>query len=75
MKTVSFSEFRKNASALLDLVERGETLHVQRHGKTVAKVVPAQTEREPAWKRPRERITINGGSLSRAILDERRSSK
>lgn len=40
VKTVTLTEFRRRASSLLDLVERGETIHVLRHGKVVARVVP-----------------------------------
>jgi hypothetical protein len=32
MKSVSFTDFRANASALFDEVERGETVIVLRHG-------------------------------------------
>ena len=37
MKTLSFTEFRKRASEILTLVEKGETVIVIRHGKIVAK--------------------------------------
>ena len=53
MKSLSFTEFRKRASEILSLVEKGETVRVIRHGKTVAKIVPAETdEKMPSWKRP-----------------------
>jgi prevent-host-death family protein len=76
MKTVTFTEFRKHASAVLDLVEKGESIRVLRHGKAIAKVVPAAGERgrKPAWKRPGLRLVKAGVSLSRAVLEERRSS-
>ena len=44
MKSLSFTEFRKRASEILTLVEKGETVRVIRHGKTVAKIVPAESE-------------------------------
>ena len=51
MKTLSFTEFIKRASEILSLVEKGETVRVIRHGKTVAKIVPAETEeKSPSWK-------------------------
>jgi antitoxin (DNA-binding transcriptional repressor) of toxin-antitoxin stability system len=75
MKTVAFSEFRKNASALFDLVENGESLQVRRHGKTIAQIVPAQGQLVPSWKRPHERLVISGPSLASAILEERSRSK
>jgi prevent-host-death family protein len=75
MKSFSFTEFRKKASEVLSLVEKGETVRVLRHGKTIAKIVPVGTrERTPAWKRPGLRLVSSGASLSKAILDERRKS-
>jgi len=72
MKSVSFTEFRKEASELLDLVEQGETVCVLRHGKAVARVVPADPARRPAaWKRPGLRLVAAGASLSRTLLKER----
>ena len=75
MKTVTFTEFRKNASEVLDLVEKGESVRVLRHGKAIARIVPAELrEAKPAWKRPGLRLVTAGVSLSRAVLEERRSS-
>ncbi len=74
MKTVTFTEFRKNASGLLSDVEKGESLLVMRHGKPIAEISPPSTEHAapPSWKRPRPRLTIKGASLSSTILEERR---
>ena len=75
MKTVTFTELRKHASEVLDLVEKGESIRVLRHGKAIAKVVPVGLrEGEPAWKRPGLRLVKAGVSLSRAVLEERRAS-
>ena len=75
MKTVAFTEFRKNASEILDLVEKGETVRILRHGKAIARIVPAELrEAKPAWKRPGLRLVAAGTSLSKAVLEERRSS-
>jgi len=75
MKTFSFTEFRKNASRALDLVEKGETIRLLRHGKAIAKIVPVSArENTPAWKRPGLRLVAPGVSLSKAVLDERRST-
>jgi antitoxin (DNA-binding transcriptional repressor) of toxin-antitoxin stability system len=53
MKSLSFTEYRKRASEILTLVEKGETVRVIRHGKIVAKIVPAETkEKIPSWKQP-----------------------
>lgn len=74
MKTVTFTEFRKNASGLFSEVERGDTLLVLRHGKPIAEISPAASERteSPSWKRPGLRLTAKGASLSAVILQERR---
>ncbi len=40
MKTVPFTDFRKNASVFINEVEHGETLILIRHGKPVAEIVP-----------------------------------
>lgn len=74
MRTVTFTEFRKHASGLFSDVERGETLLVLRHGKPIAEISPASTERRagPSWKRPGLRLIARGASLSSAILEERR---
>jgi prevent-host-death family protein len=75
MKTVSFTEFRRNASEVMDLVEKGETIRVLRHGKAIAKIVPTDSlGAKPAWKRPGLRLVTAGVSLSKAVLEERRSS-
>lgn len=76
MKSLSFTEFRKRASEIFSLVEKGETVRVMRHGKTVAKIVPAEhEEKTPSWKRPGLRLVRPGVSLSKAILEERRKSR
>jgi len=75
MKAVTFTEFRKSASQVLDLVEKGETIRVLRHGRAIARIVPDQgADTKPAWKRPGLRLVVAGLSLSRAVLEERRSS-
>lgn len=74
MKTVTFTDFRKNASELFTAVEHGETLLVLRHGKPITEVSPASgsERRTPSWKRPGLRLAAKGASLSAAILQERR---
>ena len=75
MKTVTFTEFRKNASEVFDLVEKGQTIGVLRHGKAIARIVPADLHpTTPAWKRAGLRLVAPGASLSKAVLAERRSS-
>ena len=73
MRTVTFTEFRKEASRLISDVENGERLLVLRHGKPVAEVGPPVTrpDRSPSWKRPGLRLAAKGADLSAAILEER----
>lgn len=73
MTTVSFTEFRSRASALLSKVENGEVVVVLRHGKPVAEVVPVSDRpgRIPSWKRPGPRLVMRGRTLSAAIMEER----
>ena len=79
MHSVPLSEFRANASAMLDLVERGETVRILRHGKPVAELVPVVDEasaKVPSWKRPVEPLNYlrkpekTGAQM---IIDERES--
>ena len=78
MHTIPLSEFRANASAMIDLVEKGETVRILRHGKPVAELVPltiAAPAKMPSWKRPFEPVQLPpGASLSNAVLDERNES-
>ncbi|RJX26508.1 MAG: type II toxin-antitoxin system Phd/YefM family antitoxin [Desulfurivibrio sp.] len=75
MKTIPFTDFRKNASGFIDEVEHGETLVLIRRGKPVAEIVPfsERSEGSPAWKQPGIRLQIRGSELSSAILEERES--
>ncbi|MBN2450922.1 MAG: type II toxin-antitoxin system Phd/YefM family antitoxin [Lentisphaeria bacterium] len=77
MKTVNFTEFRRNASALISAVERGETVLVIRHGRPVAEVSPflAESVKGPSWHRPGPRLAVRGLALSQAVLQERETSE
>jgi prevent-host-death family protein len=72
------SQFRANASAMLDLVAQGKTVRIMRHGKPVADLVPVReggAVREPSWKRPFAPLRLPPGrTLSQAVLDERSES-
>ncbi len=74
MKTITFTEFRRQASGVLSDVERGETFLVLRHGKPIAEISPpsAQRDARPSWKRPGLRLITKGAGLSSAICEERR---
>lgn len=46
MREVGTLEARNSFSSLLELVERGEEITITRHGKPVAKLVPAEAARD-----------------------------
>ena len=73
MKTVTFTDFRKQASGLITAVEQGETLILLRHGRPVAEIIPFTQRQDslPSWKQPGIKLAIKGATLSSAILDER----
>ena len=50
MKTVPAAKFKANCLALMDKVrETGEFVVITKHGKPVAKLVPAERERSSMW--------------------------
>ncbi|WP_226986097.1 type II toxin-antitoxin system Phd/YefM family antitoxin [Ramlibacter tataouinensis] len=75
MHVLPLSEFRANASAMLDLVEKGETVRIMRHGKPVADLVPVVPEpaSKPSYQAPFEPVIPlpAGYSAVRGLLDER----
>ena len=77
MHIVALSEFRANASAMIDLVEQGETVRILRHGKPVAELVPVKAEelaKIPSWKRPIEPLRYlkaPAKSGAQMIIEER----
>lgn len=76
MLSIPFTEFRKNASALISAVDRGENIELTRHGKPVAEISPVSPEKTspPAWKQPGLRLVTKGDGLSQAILQDRKFS-
>jgi antitoxin (DNA-binding transcriptional repressor) of toxin-antitoxin stability system len=77
MRSVTFTEFRKDASALLSAVEDGEIIQVIRHGKPIAEISPFKdtTNQLPSWKKKRIKKSIKGEELSSIILSERESAQ
>lgn len=50
MKTVPAAKFKANCLALMDKVhETGEFVVITKHGRPVAKLVPAERERRNMW--------------------------
>ena len=81
MHILPLSEFRANTAAMIDLVERGETVRILRHGKPVADLVPTQPQAEqkvPRWKLPIEPLNIKwpeGMSGAKMIIEERENAR
>ena len=77
MQSIPLSEFRANAAAMIDLVERGESVRILRHGKPVAELVPVSRDtapRLPSWKRVIEPLQIqrpDGKTGAQLIIEER----
>ena len=75
MRCLPLSEFRANTSAMLDLVQQGETVRIMRHGKPVADLVPVGNgarDKVPSWKQPFDPVLLPPGvSLTQAVFDER----
>jgi prevent-host-death family protein len=77
MHTIALSDFRANTSAMIDLVEKGETVRILRHGKPVAELVPMQPEtpaKVPRWKVPIEPLNYirsDGKTGAQLIIEER----
>jgi len=76
MITITFTEFRKCASAVLDDIEKGEIVRILRHGKPVAQISPIvdATDEIPSWKQPAMKLSTKGIALSKAIQEERSTS-
>ncbi len=74
MKNVSFTDFRKKASEFITEVEHGEIIHIMRHGKPVAEIIPYRDDElsSPSWKKTALRLSVKGVSLSQAIIEERK---
>lgn len=71
-RTVSFTDFRRNASSILDEVEAGAIVRIVRHGRVVAELASPDAERDaPAWKAKGLRLVARGARLSDAILADR----
>ena len=76
MKTISFTDFRNNASGFIAEVEHGETLVLLRRGKPVAEVIPFsdKVQQTPSWKKPGIHLKLKGRDLSSAILEDREAT-
>ena len=73
MKQATFTELRAHAKQYFDIVEAGESVRVLRNGKAIADIVPVMADL-PSWKRRKDQpLVLDGVSVSRMILQERKS--
>ena len=81
MHTLPLSEFRANVSAMLDLVEQGQTARILLHGKPVAELVPVKADEPkalPHWKQaitPRKVQRADGKTAAQLIIEEREQAR
>jgi prevent-host-death family protein len=73
-KTVGAYEAKSKLSELLDLVERGKTVTITRHARSIARLVPAA---EPSVDRMvfshiramRERLALGAGESAKELIN------
>jgi prevent-host-death family protein len=74
MKTISATEAHKHFYQILDQVEQGETIIVQRRGKPIARLVPPPPKVRkgfPNLSKFRASIKVKGKPLSQEASDAR----
>ncbi len=76
MRNISFTEFRKDASALFSSIEKGESLVIIRHGKPIAEILPYRggSDKTPSWKKKSPLLSIKGKALSASLIADREDS-
>ena len=72
MVEVNVKDVRSQLSELLDRVERGEEVIIQRRGKKVAKLVSPETNHPlPSLKQFRATLKIKGKPMSEMVIKAR----
>ena len=76
MRTIPFTEFRRDASNIISIVEKGEKVTVTKHGRPIVDIIPSHKKKSwiPAWKKPGLKLDMKGDSLSQTIINERDES-
>ena len=70
---IGFTDLRQDLAAKLDLVEKGDTILIERRGKVIAKIVPVdEPKKQPSWKRKLRPIRLKKSSIAE-IMDYNRS--
>lgn len=69
MVSVGAFEAKTHLSSLLDRVERGEDVTITRHGKAVARLVPAESGRRAEARAAVERIRAAAAELAKTLQE------
>jgi prevent-host-death family protein len=73
MKEATFTDVRNHAKQYFDIVASGESVRVLRNGKPIADIVPIMADL-PSWKRRKAQpLVLDGVSVSRMILEDRKT--
>jgi prevent-host-death family protein len=72
MKHVQASELKAKLAELLDEVERGQTLVVTRHGKSIARIVPDEEAASEQSREAMQRILKARKTAFRVTAEELR---
>jgi prevent-host-death family protein len=77
MEEIGIRELRRNLSAVLKAIARGEEVTVVRRGEPVARLVPPErcAPRLPSMKALRDSIGVRGGTLSEDVVSEREAGR
>jgi prevent-host-death family protein len=70
MKQIQASEAKAKFAELLDAVEKGETITITRHGKTIARLVPDEDFRRERARRAIAAIREMRKNAPRATVEE-----
>lgn len=68
MKKIQATEAKAHLADLLRMVERGETITITRHGKTVAHLVPAHEHESDSRKQAIERFRQRRAGWQRVAM-------
>ena len=76
MLKVNVKEARSQLSSLLDKVETGEEVVITRRGNSIAKLVPAEKNKQlPSLLEFRAKIQIKKGTLSQTVIESREEER
>jgi prevent-host-death family protein len=73
---INVKEARSRFSELIDKVENGNEIVINRRGKKVARLVPLEIEKKlPSLKEFRASIKLKGKILSEVVSDDRKEGR